>query len=302
MLRMVVSSGPKRRLNATCSSSVSDCPRKSSTECSLNAATISWNARSSTVLTSTPTISAPTRGWSFLVVNDMACPPSGVPIISERVGRPQPLAPPGPAGMLSAGRRHHVHRRIPDQHRHRSPGARADRARGRRRLDPAAHAGRRGRRADGPGPVVAAHHLRRAQPGDPHRLPARRRQPAALASRVRRVVGGAGGAAAVGADRRRGGGRGQGRHRVGAARRRAPHQERRHRPVAAPGGGDAARLALLPPVRAVRLQPTTARRSGVHDRRGLDGLPGVLRRPPRLLMLWRTTRHQGTGAPKGERP
>jgi hypothetical protein len=43
MLRMVTSSGPKRRLNATCSSSVSVCPRKSSTECSLNAATISLN-------------------------------------------------------------------------------------------------------------------------------------------------------------------------------------------------------------------------------------------------------------------
>ena len=41
MLRMVVSSGPKRRLNASCSSSVRDCPRKSSTERSLNAATSS---------------------------------------------------------------------------------------------------------------------------------------------------------------------------------------------------------------------------------------------------------------------
>ena len=48
MLRMVVSRGPNRALNAICSSSVRVCPRKSSTECSSKAATISAKVASST--------------------------------------------------------------------------------------------------------------------------------------------------------------------------------------------------------------------------------------------------------------
>ena len=40
IVRIVVSSGPKRRVNAICSSSPICWPRKSSTECSSNASTI----------------------------------------------------------------------------------------------------------------------------------------------------------------------------------------------------------------------------------------------------------------------
>jgi hypothetical protein len=48
MVRIEVSSGPKRRLKAICSSSPRLWPRKSSTECSSKASTISANTRSLT--------------------------------------------------------------------------------------------------------------------------------------------------------------------------------------------------------------------------------------------------------------
>ena len=52
MLRMVTSSGPKRRLKAICSSSVSHCRRKSSTEWSLKASTTASKVAASTRFTS----------------------------------------------------------------------------------------------------------------------------------------------------------------------------------------------------------------------------------------------------------
>jgi len=66
-VRMVVTSGPKRRLNAICASSSSVWPRKSSTECSSNAAAMRRKTSASTRVTSTPTISTPRSGCSGLV-------------------------------------------------------------------------------------------------------------------------------------------------------------------------------------------------------------------------------------------
>src|SRR5256886_1009522 len=66
---IVVSSGPKRRLNVICCSSVSRASGKTSTEYSWNASKIRANvAASSGDARSTPSTRAPRQGWSGVIV------------------------------------------------------------------------------------------------------------------------------------------------------------------------------------------------------------------------------------------
>ncbi|TMQ20572.1 MAG: LLM class flavin-dependent oxidoreductase, partial [Candidatus Rokuibacteriota bacterium] len=96
----------------------------------------------------------------------------------------------------------------------------------------------------------------------------------------------------MGADRRRRAAGDEGRDRVGAARHRAPHPQRGRRPLAAPGGGDAARHALLQRLRAVRLHRrrparvvrVTSPRFGLNrfDARSVDAFAADVRRAEAL--------------------
>src|SRR5207247_4818561 len=70
---IVVSSGPKRRLNAICVASVSRCSWKTSTEYSWNASKIWRNvAASSGSPRSTPSTRAPKQGWIGAIVTRLA--------------------------------------------------------------------------------------------------------------------------------------------------------------------------------------------------------------------------------------
>ena len=96
IVRIVVSSGPKRRLKAICSSSLIGCRRKRSTECSSKACAMSAKVASSTRLTSMPRISTPNSGWSgFVPIAMLASPPGGGRDADDRdrPSRPQWAAP-----------------------------------------------------------------------------------------------------------------------------------------------------------------------------------------------------------------
>jgi len=236
--------------------------------------------------------------------------------------RPQPLAPARAPGMLSAREAASCPRRIPisivirppgrGPHRPRGPGNRLGprSARGSRRSS------RRWARAQWARRIIADER----QPGDAHRLSARRRQPAPLGIREFDewwVV--LAGRLSVGADRRRGGGRGQGRYRVGAARDRAHIRNVGSRALPTPGGGDAAARHFYHPCeqcgfsddgprewcssskgprRPLRASPESGlrRRSRPLEQKGPLG--GCLRRLSRLLMFGAPS-HAGTW--KGER-
>src|SRR5213083_1878723 len=85
---IVVSSGPKRRLNAICVASVSRCSWKTSTEYSWNASKIWRNvAASSGSPRSTPSTRAPKQGWIGAIVTRLAvCAMALCPLGEDRRG------------------------------------------------------------------------------------------------------------------------------------------------------------------------------------------------------------------------